>query len=161
MVVRFRQKAKGCSGWGDSCSCHETSPQPPLGEPTQLPTISWSCTALENKQCWFILFCCSFLLFGCLLSVISLHWFESCSGSSASLVFKACLAAARMQLAAMSALWTWLLTFFGCGLWDKDVPLGQAHFHSKKLLFLFCPLVGTGVCLPTDFSARTANPFPV
>lgn len=130
----------------DSCS-HEASPQPPLEEPTQLPTISWTCTALENKHCWSILFCCSFLLFGCLLSVISLHWFESCSGSSAPLVLKACLAVARMQLAAMLALRTWLLTFFGCGLPDKDVPLGQARFHSKKPLFLFCPLVGTGVCL--------------
>lgn len=67
-----------------------------------------------------------------------------------------------MQLAAMLALQTWLLTFFGCGLPDKDVPVGQARFHSKKPLFLFRPLVRTGVSrVPGDLSAQTANPFPI
>lgn len=42
---------------------------------------------------------------------------------------------------------------FGHGLQDRDVPLGQAHFHSRKPMFLFCPLVNWCWCVST-------NPFP-
>lgn len=42
---------------------------------------------------------------------------------------------------------------FGHWLQDRDVPLGQAHFHSRKLMFLFCPLLSRCWCVST-------NPFP-
>lgn len=42
---------------------------------------------------------------------------------------------------------------FRHGLQDRDVPLGQAHFHSRKPMFLFCPLLSRCWCVST-------NPFP-
>lgn len=42
---------------------------------------------------------------------------------------------------------------FGHRLQDRDVPLGQAHFHSRKLMFLFCPLLSRCWCV-------SANSFP-